>query len=122
MSDPENGAVTITGTGVGDTATYTCNSGYEISGSDTRVCGPDGEWSGSAPTCEGKYNSANKLCLIKQDNRWYSQLQLSPLSHSQGCNKVVKIPQLYIQQWIEFNMSLVNPLPLLRPFNTYCAM
>ena len=53
LSDPENGAVSTTGTGVGDTATYTCISGYELSGSDTRVCGSDGEWSGSAPTCEG---------------------------------------------------------------------
>ena len=54
LSDPENGAVSITGTGVGDTATYTCNSGYELSGSDTRTCQSNGEWSGSAPTCEGK--------------------------------------------------------------------
>ena len=53
LSDPENGAVTTTGTGVGDTATYTCNSGFEISGSDTRTCQSNGEWSGSAPTCEG---------------------------------------------------------------------
>ena len=56
LSDPENGAVSTTGTGVGDTATYTCNSGYELSGSDTRTCQSNGEWSGSAPTCEGKYS------------------------------------------------------------------
>ena len=54
LSDPENGAVSITGTGVGDIATYTCNDGFELSGSDTRTCESDGEWSGSAPTCEGK--------------------------------------------------------------------
>ena len=53
MSDPENGAVSITGTGVGDIATYTCNDGFELSGSDTRACESNGEWSGSAPTCEG---------------------------------------------------------------------
>ena len=57
LSDPENGAVSITGTGVGDTATYTCNNGYEISGSDTRICRLNGEWSGSPPTCEGKYST-----------------------------------------------------------------
>ena len=61
LSDPENGAVRITGTGVGDTATYTCISGYELSCSDTRLCGSNGEWSGSAPTCEGKYSMVQLL-------------------------------------------------------------
>ncbi len=34
-------------------ATYTCDTGYTLNG-DTRICGSDGIWSGSAPTCEGK--------------------------------------------------------------------
>ena len=53
LSDPDNGAVSVTGTGVGDTATYTCDDGYELVGSSTRTCQPNGEWSGSPPTCEG---------------------------------------------------------------------
>ena len=48
-----NGAISTTGAGVGDTATYTCDDGYELIGSDTRTCQSNGEWSGSAPTCEG---------------------------------------------------------------------
>ena len=63
LSDPENGACTTTGTGVGDTATYTCNSGFEISGSDTRTCQSNGDWSGSAPTCEGKYSILQVLIV-----------------------------------------------------------
>ena len=33
-----NGMVTFTGNSVGDTATYTCNSGFELIGSMTTTC------------------------------------------------------------------------------------
>ena len=35
----------------GDTCTYTCNNGYELTGSMTRTCQSDGTWSGSDTTC-----------------------------------------------------------------------
>ena len=56
LSDPANGTVTVAGQMSGDTATYTCNSGYELdltSGSEVRTCQADGMWSGSAPACVG---------------------------------------------------------------------
>ena len=31
----------------GDTCSYTCNTGYELTGSDTRSCQSDRSWSGS---------------------------------------------------------------------------
>jgi len=31
----------------GDTYSFTCNTGYELTGSDTRTCQSDGSWSGS---------------------------------------------------------------------------
>ncbi len=40
---------------VGAVATYTCTDGYMLVGNMTRDCGSDGEWSGSAPTCEGAW-------------------------------------------------------------------
>ena len=50
----------LTGTSVGfmGMATYSCNTGYGLSGGDIiRTCvgaaGGPGEWSGTAPTCEG---------------------------------------------------------------------
>ena len=33
-----NGTVTFTGNSVGDTATYTCNSGFELIGTATATC------------------------------------------------------------------------------------
>ena len=42
-------------TTVGSTATYNCSTGYNIHGNVSLTCGSDGTWSGSPPTCEGKY-------------------------------------------------------------------
>ena len=35
----------------GDTCSITCNTGYELTGSDTRTCQSDGSWSGSIAMC-----------------------------------------------------------------------
>ena len=35
----------------GDTCSFTCNTGYELTGSDTRTCQSDGSWSGSDDVC-----------------------------------------------------------------------
>ena len=34
-----------------DTCSFTCNTGYELTGSDTRTCQIDGSWSGSPVSC-----------------------------------------------------------------------
>ena len=40
-----------------DTCSFTCNTGYELTGSDTRTCQSDGSWSGSDDVCRrGNYN------------------------------------------------------------------
>ena len=56
---PSNGAVdTTSGTTFMMNATYTCNTGYNIVGSEIRTCGasitsgPTGVWSPAAPVCE----------------------------------------------------------------------
>jgi len=36
---------------VGDTCSFTCNTGYEFSGSDSRTCQNDGSWTGIKATC-----------------------------------------------------------------------
>ena len=53
LSDPSNGAVdTSSGTTFMRTATYTCNTGYTLTGSNTRTCQADTDWSGSEPACD----------------------------------------------------------------------
>lgn len=54
LEDPANGQVSITGTVVNSTATYTCNQGYVVTRGATRQCLESGQWSGQAPTCNRK--------------------------------------------------------------------
>jgi len=34
-----------------DSCSFTCDSGYELTGSDTRTCQSDGSWSGTETMC-----------------------------------------------------------------------
>ena len=34
-----------------DTCSFTCNSGYKLTGNATRICQSDGSWSGSDDIC-----------------------------------------------------------------------
>ena len=55
LTNPANGKVSYTGrTTYGQTATYSCNTGYNLVGSSTHTCLATGMWSGSEPTCQGK--------------------------------------------------------------------
>ena len=51
LDNPGNGAVTVNGTSPGDTATYSCNTGFELEGTDTVTCGDNGTWSAGPPVC-----------------------------------------------------------------------
>ena len=54
LTIPANGQVSHTaGTTFGQTATYICNTGYQLMGSSIRTCQATGVWSGSAPNCQG---------------------------------------------------------------------
>ena len=56
LNNPENGIINCS---LGDdkvpsyedTCSFTCNTGYELTGSDTRTCQSDGNWSGSEDVC-----------------------------------------------------------------------
>ena len=67
LTTPTNGMITCSlgGDGaatVGDTCSYTCNTGYVLSGSDMRTCGSDGMWDDAYPTCIGKKN--HHVCVL----------------------------------------------------------
>ena len=57
LSTPANGEITSFSSGrvgvgyEGDTCSFTCNIGYELTGSDTRTCQSDGSWSGRETMC-----------------------------------------------------------------------
>ena len=54
LPHPCFGHVELSGTEEGSIATYTCSEGFELEGTQTRVCQSDGTWSGKEPTCEGE--------------------------------------------------------------------
>ena len=56
LTDPSNGVINCSLGDDGDpsyedTCSYTCNTGYELIGSDTRRCQSDGNWSDSDVMC-----------------------------------------------------------------------
>ena len=52
LTNPTNGTVdTSAGTTAGNTATYSCNTGYNLDGNSVVQCRTDGTWNGTAPRC-----------------------------------------------------------------------
>ena len=56
LTDPDNGIIDcpLRDGGVSsyeDTCRFTCNTGYELTGSETRTCQSDGSWSGTDDVC-----------------------------------------------------------------------
>ena len=69
LPDPANGRVTISGTTVGSAASYSCNKGFQLEAGPTRICQPDGTWSGTEPFCRGDeafFSSQLCVCLKSQ--------------------------------------------------------
>ena len=69
LSDPANGMVTVMGTSVGDTASYSCNDGFELIGSMSVTCTSDGTWSDEPPMCRRKKFtilavSSSLMCML----------------------------------------------------------
>jgi Sushi repeat (SCR repeat) len=70
LSDPQNGSVFASDTTYGAQATYSCLSGFVMTGDATRTCQASGAWSGSAPTCCLSCQTAcNGTCVdLQTDN------------------------------------------------------
>ncbi|XP_064386119.1 sushi, von Willebrand factor type A, EGF and pentraxin domain-containing protein 1-like isoform X4 [Halichondria panicea] len=51
LDDPINGRVTTTGTTLSNIATYTCDTGYTLTGDMTRTCQANRDWTGLEPSC-----------------------------------------------------------------------
>jgi len=53
LKPPDKGDVELSGLTIGSHATYSCESGYELVGTEFRTCLNNGLWSGEEPTCFG---------------------------------------------------------------------
>ncbi|XP_064397072.1 CUB and sushi domain-containing protein 3-like isoform X2 [Halichondria panicea] len=51
LSEPDNGFIAINSTTFTSTASYSCATGHELVGNDTRTCVASGNWSGNQPQC-----------------------------------------------------------------------
>ena len=63
---PDNGKVDQTENSFGSTATYSCDSQYQLVGDVTRTCQSEGTWSGSEPSCVGE--------VLRSELGYFSQL------------------------------------------------
>ena len=63
LPHPANGRVELTGKLVDDTATYTCNEGYELVGDQVLTCLVGGNWDNPPPIC--------RLFMSKQLDKMY---------------------------------------------------
>ena len=74
LSTPSNGGMSCSsgreGVGYeGDTCGFTCNTGYELTGSDNRICQSNGSWSGDESVCregKGTYSVSQHIYLTMQ--------------------------------------------------------
>ena len=46
-----------------DTCSFTCNTGYELTDSDTRTCQSDGSWSGRDDMCRRGNDGCEITCV-----------------------------------------------------------
>ena len=55
LTAPDNGEVVVNGMASGDTATYSCDMGFELDGVNTVTCEDDGVWSVGPPVCRREF-------------------------------------------------------------------
>ena len=86
LTAPANGQVSYSGrTTFGHTATYRCNTGYNLIGGTTRMCqarGTTGAWSGNAPTCHRMFILNSSLSSITGSYIQYSSFNSRGLWYS----------------------------------------
>lgn len=67
LNNPPNGVVSVTQTVYPGSATYSCNTGYSLSGGNTRNCQTNAMWSGTAPVCTGMCNTWASIHYIERN-------------------------------------------------------
>ena len=71
LSDPSNGMISCSlgddnVTSYEDTCNFTCDNGYQLTGSNTRICQSDGSWSGNNSMCTKRKFGSWQLKLVSK--------------------------------------------------------
>eukprot|EP01052_Picozoa_sp_SAG31_P016687 SAG31_NODE_1114_length_9852_cov_2.761509_7_plen_823_part_00 len=90
LEGPAHGRVQV----AGYTATYFCNSGYQIEGLQTRQCLPSGVWTGMAPSCrfsapESGGAGSSAVCVDVPDE--YTRTCSTYLGYGYTCDQMATI-------------------------------
>ena len=72
LTAPANGQVVVNGMTPGDTATYSCDMGFELDGVETVTCGDNGAWSARPPVCRREF----RFLFFTTDGIYYEMLLL----------------------------------------------
>ncbi|XP_035681594.1 E-selectin-like [Branchiostoma floridae] len=64
LASPQNGGMTCTNRLENGRCTFTCNHGYHLQGSSEVVCGADGQWRGTPPSCAACDSAADIIFSI----------------------------------------------------------
>ena len=110
LQPPTNGAITSfsCGSSFGSQASFTCNKGYQITGSRLRSCRSDGTWSGNTTLCNSK-----DLChtVIFFQHLLKLKILVALLTYSQsGTTNAYRSVTLHVSP----NMELETPEELTR--------
>ena len=76
LTNPVNGQVSHTaGTTFGQTANYSCDTGYNLVGNSLRTCQDTGVWSGSTPGSQGTFILIVEasICLWKLEDKGHKK-------------------------------------------------
>ena len=69
LTEPNNGTITCSLGDDGvlsyeDSCSFTCNTGYVLTGNGTRTCQSDGSWSDDETICTGKAVFSDHICSM----------------------------------------------------------
>ena len=68
LSDPVNGTVEQTVYGLKQTATFSCDPGFGLVGTQVLTCQENGTWNNQPPVCRGKYRTKRYILAFSCHN------------------------------------------------------
>ena len=92
----------------GNVATYTCDNGYQLSGSSQRTCSSNGQWNGVAPHCFSCSQYTYSSILLKRIQLYKRFCYIYFRHYNQYVPIYINVKRLYILLF--FIMISINSL------------